>query len=575
MGENNALLYGIVAIVAVLVFVGAAIAVGVLAPPVYDVSLALAANGTGTIYPYQTTIFNITVSNNGGKAVAGLPVAFYVNGIQRNYSSYAIPAHQSIVIRQNYTYLASGSYLFTAAADPGNVLRIANWSSARKSMTLAAGLPQPADVYESVPNANITYTDSFTTSGTGLLSGSLMAGLYNISALLGVNGVDGGILAKTYQDLYPYVAVANGAYSVYANGSASYAAWIQGTAGPKVIALIVSSFGKRFSTPAQGPAGVEYSPLGNSISLCSYYQSGWTKIIEFYNNSRAGTCLGLAGNNYTPAESNVLVAALRTTRLGSFLSANQLNASKQIQWSRFYYNNATILGQMIEYQSNAVAASTLFQLGTPQGIFLSRIKEVATNTSRINSTCLGLSSDINGTNVCSVALPTTGALGNQSFGAIYTRYISPNYTVGVYSLIGLNYLTLAHENAARLISMLGINASSVAWHSPFRNSCGFAGGFACRFNGGGVNGTVNLTITNLNYTSVALDNITCEMGSGFPAGQLNGTLARGQNMTLQTRCHTIPIPAFAEQTSFGLRLGFTYHNAPMAVNGTLNVTSSG
>ena len=120
MNEKNTLMYGIIVIVAVLVFVGAAIAVNTFAAPTYDVSLALAAaNSTAAFYPYQSALFNITVTNNGGKEILGLPVAFYVNGVERNYSSYAIPAHQSVTIRQNYTFVQSGIYLFSAAADPG------------------------------------------------------------------------------------------------------------------------------------------------------------------------------------------------------------------------------------------------------------------------------------------------------------------------------------------------------------------------------------------------------------------------------------------------------------------------
>ena len=575
MNGNNALLYGIVAVVAVLVFVGAVIAVGMFASPVYDVSLSLAANSTGAVYPYQSTVFNITVTNNGGKAVAGIPVAFYVNGVQKSYNTYFIAAHKSVSIQENYTYLGSGGYLFTAAADPGNVLRISNWTSARKSLGITSAPPEQADVYQSVPNSNITYTDSFTTSGSGLLTGSLMAELYGISAVLGINGPDGGILAKTYQDLYPYVAVANGAYSVYANGSASYAAWLQGTLGPGEVALIVSSFNKQVSLVKEGPINVEYSEIGNTTSLCSYYQGGWTKVIEFYNNSMGGTCLGMVGNNYTATESNVLVTALKGTRLGTFLTANQMNASKQIQWSRFYYVNATVLGQTVEYQPNAIAASTLFQLQNPTGTFLSRIKSVTTNVLAVNSTCLGLASDINGTDICSVILPTTGSLENQSFGAVYTRYISSNYTVEVYSLIGQAYLTSAHANAGELISRLGINSSSVVWHTPFKNSCGFESGFACNFNRVETNGSVNFTVTNLNYTTVRLNNITCEMAPGYPASQLNGTLARGESLTVRTFCHSLPITGFAAQTSFGLKLGINYRNTPMVINGTLNVTTSG
>jgi hypothetical protein len=575
MKDNNTLIYVIVAVVVVLVFAGAWLAVNMFAPTTYDVSLSLAANNTGPLYPYLSTTFNILVTNNGGKEVVGLPVAFYLNGIERNYSTYAIPAHQSILIVENYTYTSTGPYLFTAAVDPGNVLNLAERNGTRQSRPFQILVPQGADVYESVPNANIVYSDSFSTSGTGLLTGSLMASIYNVSALTGINGAYGSLLLKTYDDLYPYVAATNGAYSSYANGSATYAAWLQGTLSPQQVAYIVSSFNKKVTPVAQGGRTVEYAVLANTISLCSYYQGGWTKIIELYNNSLGGNCLGMTAINHTPSESNTIISTLKSTRLGSILTANQMAASKLISWSHFYYNNATVLGQAVEYQSNEIAASTLFQLQNPQAIFLSRIKKLETNVSAVNATCLGLVASTNGTSVCSVVLPTTGSIGNRTFGAVYSESISSNYTAEVYSLIGQADLTLAHANAAELISRLGINSSSVVWHSPFKSACNLQGGFSCGFKGEGSNGSVELMITNLNYSSIKLDNITCEMGAGFTPMPLGGTLAKGENSTLQTECHTIPIPGFAGQDSYTLRLGFTYKNSPMIVNGTLNVSNSG
>ena len=573
--KNNNLLYGAVVIIAVLVFVGAAIAVSSFSSAVYDVSVNLAASSAGTLYPYQTTSFNITVTNNGGKEIVGLPLAFYINGGQNNYSKVTIPAHGSVSMLQNYTYIKPGGYLFTAAVHPGNVLSIANRAATRMSKAFAVENPEGADVYESVPNANITYTDSFTTSGTGLLTASLMGNLFSITSLVGINGPGGGILESAYKDLYPYVSVANGAYSVYSNGSASYVIWMEGEATPQALAQIVSSFNKKIGTRGSGSNTIIYATLNNATSLCSYYQGGWTKIIEFYNATKGGSCLGFAANGYSPTEGNALVTALRSTRLGTVLTANQLNSSKQIQWSRFYYVNATILGQTFEFQSNAVAASTLFQLASPSGVFLSRIEDIKTNLSDVNATCLGLAASVNGTNFCSIILPTNGTLGSQHYGAVYTDFISPNYTVEVYSLVNETELIAAHENAGELISRLGINSTSVAWHSPFKNACAFQSGFGCNFEGFGANGSVSLRITNLNYSTVKLDNLTCAMGAGFPAIPLNGTLAQGENTLVQTFCHSIPVPDFAAQSSFQLNLGYTYRTTPMIVNGTLNVTSAG
>jgi hypothetical protein len=575
MKDNNALVYGAIVVVAVLVIVGAYIAVSVLAPPSYDIGLALSANNVGgVVYPYQSTVFNIIVTNNGGRPVVGLPVAFYVNGAQRNYSTFAIPAHQSVALQEVYTYLQPGSYLFSAAADPGNVLPITNASAARNSIVIATALPEPASVYSSVPNSNIVSTESFTSSGTGLLSGSLMSYLYNISAIGGINGLDNGILAKTYQDLYQYVAVANGAYSLYSNGTASYSAWLQGSLYPQAVAAVVSSFGKQVSPVNSAMGTVEFAALSNTVSLCSYYDSGWTKIIEFYNASNGESCASFVGKTYTDLESNAIVAALKTSRLGKFTASNQVNSS-QISWQHFYYNNATVLGQSVEYSGNSVAASTLFELQSPQGIFLSSIRNVATNVLAANNICFGLESDVNRTSVCSVALPTTAKLGNQTFGAVYSSYISSNYTAAVYSLLSEAYLTEAHGNAAELISKLGINGSQVIWTSPFKNSCEFDSGFGCRINRFGANSTVNITVTDLNYTSVSLTNVTCAIGGGFPAEALNTTLSRGANTSITTVCHVIPVSLFAGQDSFILSLGFKYRNTPMIVNGTLNATTSG
>ncbi|MDE1865324.1 MAG: hypothetical protein KGH94_01635 [Candidatus Micrarchaeota archaeon] len=569
---NNTLMYAAVLIVAVLVFIGAALAVSLLAKPSYYVTLAMSASSpSNSVYPYQSMVFNITVTNNGGKDVVELPVAFYVNGVQQNYSGYVVPAHHSITIQEAYTYLQAGSYLFSAVADPGNVLRLSNASAARKSIQISTAIPESADVYSSVPNANIVNTESFTASGTGLLSASVMDSLYNISSLEGVNGLDNAILAKTYQDLYQYIAVANGAFSLYSNGTESYSAWLQGTMTPQTIGTIVSSFGKNVSVVGSPHGVFGFAQLANRTSMCTYYQNGWTKIVEFYNAGRGGSCKDLVYGSYNDVQTGVIAAALKNSRIGNFSAPNTVST---ISWQRFYYNNATLLGKSVEYSANSISASTLFELQSPQGIFLSSIEGAPTNVLSVNSTCPGLISNLSNAKVCSTVLLTSTSIGNRSFGAVYSKLVSSNYTVGLYSLIGQSYLTSAHTNAAELMNELGIRGSQVAWASPFKNTCGFKEGFGCRIVGFGANSTVELAITNLNYSSVSLTNVTCSEGRGATPMRINGTIGRGDNITISTVCHTIPVPVFAAETSFMLNLGFKRGSVPMIVNGTLNVTTS-
>ena len=50
---------------------------------------------------------------------------------------------------------------------------------------------------------------------------------------------------------------------------------------------------------------------------------------------------------------------------------------------------------------------------------------------------------------------------------------------------------------------------------------------------------------------------------------------RGGNLSVITRCYTIPIPGLLLQETFDLALGVRYQNSPMILNGTFNLTSSG
>ena len=221
----------------------------------------------------------------------------------------------------------------------------------------------------------------------------------------------------------------------------------------------------------------------------------------------------MAGVNYTPSEGNVLVAALKATRIGSFCLCQPAELQQHDTVVAF------LLQQRHRPRADRAVPGQHGRGGDPlpapdpgRGVPLQdRERAHQCPGCQLHLPRHRIQHQRDERLLCRSA--ADGPPGEPTFGGVHTEYISSNYTVEVYSLIGQNYLTLAHANAGELISRLGMNYSSVDWQSLYKNSCAFKGGFACRFNNVESNGTVNMTLTDLDYTSVKLDNLTCGEGT--------------------------------------------------------------
>lgn len=553
-------MYILIIVIVILVAAGAIIALSIPASKSYDIVVTVQRNGSGTVYPYQSSALLVRLTNNGSSTVSGIPVGFYVNGAQTNYTTYTILPHQTLNITENYTYGAAGPYLFQVVTDPGNVLDISDRGASKASLYINATAPKPANVYLSIPNSNITFTESFSSSGVGLYTITKLDGTYYLPPLSDITGFDKKVLPYVFEDLYTYVVYANGAYAEYKNGTSAYTAWLQGPVDLKDIGLVLSSFNIKLSATT-GPAGpLLFARLGNTISLCSYYSGGWTKVTEFYNESLPSTCENLATSNYSANESNTLIAVLKS------------NANLTKYRSGFLYLNSTGLGSVVSYDGNNTYLTNVFQ--NTYGVFTGSILyHQPSNVLLLNSTCGGLIYSSNGVSVCSTVVPQLNGEINQSYGLVDSKYLTDTYTIDMYSLVADSQLIGAHDNAAHLIGKLGVNQTSLQWQPRVKNSCTLndssLGCSLLSFNAS--TNVATISVTDINYSKLGLTAINCEAASGFRWTLLNYTMSKGQTLNISIACSTLPIPGFAAASTYNLGLNVTGNGKSSSLNGTITV----
>ncbi|MGI0100763.1 MAG: CARDB domain-containing protein [Candidatus Micrarchaeaceae archaeon] len=557
-------IYGLLAIIIVVAII-LALGLSGFTSSAYSIRVKLSQEGTilQTIYPYQTSYYAINITNTGKRQITGMPVGFYLDGVPETENTISIPAGETVTLLRNYTYPSPGPYTFEAVADPGHIFNIADRNASQSSITTNVTEPELPNVYTSVPNANMTYTQSFALSGVGALEIAAVAGRYDITSISDMFGPYDSISTKVFENAYPFTANVYGAYSEYSDNSIAYAAWLQGTIDPAVIGAVVSSFGKDVNELSLPTGIIGYVNLGNSTSMCTFYSNGWTKIITYYNASNAGTCETVSTNSYTPTESNVLTNVVVND---TYLTHLQ---------SGFFYTNSSVLGSSLAYSGMNATATNIFQ--NNYGLFISSIRKDnnAINISAIkNATCYGLIYNSSNLSVCSYLIPTSTGNYSLPYGLVNSSYITPNYTLNMYSLVNNTELIAAHDNAAHLLSRLGINSSFVEWQEAFGNSCSFSNSsIGCKFLSMSQNGTASFNITNKLPKPLRINTLNCEIEPGFENVSINMTIEPNSTTSISQPCSTIAVPTVEAQASYTLIMNYTYGNATMVTSGFLNVTN--
>ena len=553
LSRTNILFYCVLAIVVVL---AVAFAVSRMYKANYQVAVALTTN-TAVSYPYQTSYFIVNVTNKGTSGIGSLNVGFYLNGTPIRYNTVSLPAGSSAHIIENYTYLSSGNYSFLAVADPAHVLSIKDRNGTQESITVRINASENPDIYTSLPNSNITYTQSFTLSAEGLAAASATASKYNISVFNNMFSPAQSILTKLFENLYVYTKYANGVYAEYSDNTIAYSVWIQGTVQPQLVGYVLSTFHLRQLNTSINGTAVGYAAVNNRTSICYLYSKGWTKLLSYFNNSKAGSCLGIAGETYSPVESNALVA--------------QIKANKNLMGYQqgFFYTNSTSLGSALIYNKSLTVAGFF---DNQYGFFTNFIQ----NTTAFNGTtplCRGLLYATNTASICSVYINSTSS--TSDFGMINTTELASRYRVSLYSLVNQSAFTLAHDNGAALINALQVS-NVIKWKSTFVNTCGFNNAsMGCTVaNFYYTNNTAQLTISNKLSGKLRINTLSC-FAPGLRMNETMDAIAAGGNsVNVSVSCITVPVAGIASVfTNYALAMNYTYANSTKSVAGSLNVTN--
>ena len=560
--EKNILLYAGAAIVVAVIVIAAAF---LLSTPNYNVSVKLLTNSTPPIYPYQTSNFAILVANKGS-AVSDLVIGFYLNTSELNYYKISIPANKTVLIPANYTYTTNGIYRFSVVADPAHVLAIKDRNTTVSSNTLNVTQAEGANIFTSIPNNNIAYTQSFSFTSIGLESSSAAADRFNISVFSDLFAIPQAITTKIGENVFQGTAYANGAYARYLNGTAAYTLWLQGEATPQQVQYIASTFQVPSVQLKLQNVTAEFMKVSNTTSMCAFYSNGWTKIISYYNDSMGSTCGTVAASTYQPTESNTLVAALKA------------NPKVPVYRSQFTYTNSTLVGSAIMYSNTTLGVANMFYNNF--GFFTSVIQSNAQAKNRsANQTgvCRGLSYDNGTTNVCSVYVAPRAAVKANGYAMVNTTQIGARYILQLFSLVNQTNLVSAHVNGVSLIRALNISQNTTRWVSAFTNSCSVSNSsIPCRVTSFDyVNNTAYLNLTDMLGAPLHVNHAACYVPGERLNSTINDTLGIGQSLNLRLPCTTLPIPIVSPATSYLLQLNYTYNGITRSANGFLNVTNPG
>ncbi|MCL4389046.1 MAG: hypothetical protein M1528_03260 [Candidatus Marsarchaeota archaeon] len=531
----------------------------------YNVKVTLLTNSTGTMYPYQESGFRIYVNNTGGSEISGLPLLLYLNGNPFESYKMTLPGRVGTYITANYIYPSNGTYQFRAIADPGDVFQIANRQAAQSSITINVSNPQQANPYTSIPNANITETQTTYLLNGGITLTQELAQGYNITLINNMVGPSGKIMAKVFEDLASTINDASISQARYSHNASAYSIWLQGTLNPSQISIIAGSFSVPQQTASINGVTGAYAKISNSTSMCFYYSGGWTKIVSYYNGSAPSTCKSISNATYNNTISPTI--------------SNVINSTPRIRgiFNNFTYINASYMGQSLSYSPGGnVGIAKMFS--NIYGYYMAYVQRnnPEVNISARIPTCYGLIYNSSNTSICSSYVSPTGSSGTD-LGLINETIITNNYTASLYSFINQSNLEIANENGLALLESLKLSNSSMKWSPAFKNTCSLPNSttaLSCSvLSFDHTSSAASLAITNNMPSQAKLNSISCVFQGMTGEQILNSTLKPGETVNITTTCYNLPVPIVAASTTYTLAINYTVNGNTRIDNGTLNISN--
>lgn len=522
---------------------------------VYSMNVVLSANNSNAIlYPFQETHFTLQLNNTGSEYIKNMDVGFYLNHSLIHSYNVSLPAHKGASVSINYTYNSSGAYDFEVIANPALVMNFTNDSVTKQSMAFTVNAPQAPEVPSSIPTNNIKYMETFSIYGQGVSAVPFTATKFGSLGFFNNIVFSSNIMAVTIYDLSRHIALLDGLYVGYDNGTNAYSAWLEGNVNPGFVRTVIGTFPQ--ASIKNYSAGRSIAKISNSTSLCVFYDRGWTKIIGYNNNSTgSATCASLSGQTYNTYGYNSIISSFNNTVFNS-------NNGKLI------YTNASSIGKVSIYSNSSFGFFNLFD--SKFGTFASYIGKNTGPLNKFNSTCNGILSNTNSSHICSYFIePNDNAF---NFTIINSTEFTRNYAFSIYSIVNNNISLLASQNAQDLISALKFNETGLGWKST--DTCGLnSNAISCGYyNFNYLNSSAQLTLSNNLSNTIRINSIDC-YNPGFEANEsINKTIEPFNTMILTMSCKGIS-SRILPITSYNLTINYTVSNAIHIVNGMFNMTS--
>ncbi len=560
--DKSILLYGGIAIVVVIaVFIAIVVSFQPSGPYKLDVSMNAPNYNPNATYLFNTTYFNITISNTGSAPVRGMQVGFYLDDQAIKYYNVSIPAHESAYIKENYTYSQNGTYNFSVVADPSRILDIANSSTSSAQLAINVRNPQQPNLYQYIPSQNTNETYTFTLFPRGMELSSLMDIEYNVSQFKPLLGQDTGLSFSIMHDLSPLLNLGNGVYSKYSNGTTVYGLWLEGAISNADIKSLLSTYSFPEHSFQKGNSSAIFAKLNYTTSFCSYSSKGWTKIFIYYNATAGGNCEHMLGSKYDDTEYALLS------------NATSSHSSEYAKDANFTYRNSTSEGFAISLIGKNYSIYTLSEDGAA-GNFASIMGfHHAINISTYHRVCPGYIyvNNSTGLSMCTEYFKSS-ALQLQNYSLSDSISISKNYTLQLYSFVDLNYSEDALFNAASLFTKLNITNQYSTWEPLDNNTCSFANSsIGCRYESfNSTSSKYRIKISNGFSSPINIEKIGCS--SYLPVNattSINETLAAGQSINASFSCKLPSIPISSTVSTYFMNMSYSMSGKQLRGTGTL------
>ncbi len=560
--DKNILVYGGIAIIVVIaVFIAIVVSVQPYGPYELDVSINALNYNPNATYLFNTTYFNVTISNTGSVPVHGMQVGFYLDDQAIKYYNVSIPAHESAHIKENYTYSQNGTYNFSVVADPSHILDIANSSVTSAQLSINVSNPQQPNLYQYIPSQNTNETYTFTLFPRGMELSSLMDIEYNASQFKPLLGPDTGISFSIMHDFSTLLNLGNGVYSKYANGTTVYGLWLEGAMSNADIKSLLSTYSFPTHSFQKGNASALFAKLNYTTSFCSYSSKGWTKIFIYYNATEGGNCESMLGSKYNDTEYALLS------------NATSFHTAEYAKDANFTYRNSTSEGFAISLIGKNYSIYRLSEDGAA-GNFASIMGfHPAINISTYHRVCPGFIyvNNSTGLSMCTEYFKSS-VPQLQNYSLSDSISISKNYTLQLYSFVDLNYSEDALFNAASLFTKLNITNKYASWEPLDNNTCSFANSsIGCRYESfNSTSGKYKIRISNGFSSPIKIESIGCS--SYLPVNvttSINQTVASDQSLNASFSCKLPAIPISSTVSTYYTEMKYSMAGKQLYANGTI------